>query len=70
MVIFYPGGLGALGHHEHEAEVDQVGAAADADHTALKVRLRLPHRLERRQDLRVLESGGRERERGVSSDVK
>lgn len=42
----YPGCVGALCHHEHEVEVDQVGAAADADDAALQVRLRLPDGLE------------------------
>lgn len=43
----YPGDVRVLRHHEHEVEVDQVGAAADADDAALQVGLRLPAGLER-----------------------
>ena len=50
----YPGCVWALCHHEHEVQVDQVCAAADADDATLQVGLRLSNGLERRQDLRVL----------------
>lgn len=50
----YPGCVWVLRHHEHEIEVDQVCAAADADDAALQVCLRLSDGLKRRQDLGVL----------------
>lgn len=62
----YPGYVWALRHHEHEVEVDQVCAAADADDAALQVCLRLPNGLERRQDLWVL---GKERVRRFSKTL-
>lgn len=37
----HPGCLWVLRHHEHEVEIDQVCAAADADDAALQVCLRL-----------------------------
>lgn len=50
----YPGCFGIVCYHEHEAEVDQVGPAADADDAPLQICLRLPNALKRRQDLWVL----------------
>lgn len=62
----YPGCVWALCHHEHEVQVDQVRAAADADDTALQVCLRLSSGLEGRQDLWVLRKDGeREQSQGV-----
>ncbi len=41
-------------HHVHAAEVDQVRPAAHADDASVQIRLALPRRLQRRQDLWVL----------------
>lgn len=45
-LCIYPGCVWVLRHHEHEVEVDQVSAAADADDAALQVCLRLSDGLE------------------------
>lgn len=55
-----PGRVWVLCYHEHEVEVDQVCAAADADDAALQVGLRLPDGFKRRQDLGILRENRKE----------
>ena len=60
-LCIYPSCVWAVSHHVHEGEVDEIGPATDTDDTSLQLLLFLPRCLERRQNLRVLERGGRGR---------
>lgn len=53
----YLGGVRVVGHHVHEAEVDQVRAAAHADDATVQIRLVLPGGFQTRKDLWVLQNG-------------
>lgn len=51
----YLGGVSAVSHHVHKAEVDQVGATAHTDDAAFQIGLAPPRCLQRRNNLGVLD---------------